>query len=153
MFSDTKRDLCYFRLSPDGTRVIFGGRPGVFDTDTKRAARGLHRQLCDIWPEMSDVPVSFCWTGYVGMSADRIPHMGSVDGVHYAVGCNGSGVAMMSYLGYRMARKILGRQNRPCAFDDLRFPRAPLYRGRAWFLPLVAGWYRARDALEQARDR
>jgi hypothetical protein len=42
-------------------------------------------------PELSDVKISFCWTGNVGMSADHIPHMGTVDGVHYAVGCNGSG--------------------------------------------------------------
>jgi gamma-glutamylputrescine oxidase len=50
---------------------------------------------------------------------------------------------MMSYLGYQSARKILGKQNRACAFDGLSFPRPPLYSGRPWFLPIVAGWYRA----------
>jgi gamma-glutamylputrescine oxidase len=53
-------------------------------------------------------------------------HPAHGDGVHYAVGCNGSGVAMMSYLGYQSARKILGKQNRACAFDGLSFPRPPL---------------------------
>src|SRR5690606_17468040 len=149
MFSDTRRDLCYFRLSPDGTRVLYGARPGVFDTDLRSAAVSLHRQACDIWPELNDLKVAFCWTGNVGMSADHLPHMGVHEGIHYAAGCNGSGVAMMSYLGYQSARKILGRQNRPCAFDGLDFPSPPFYRGKPWFLPIVAGWYRARDSLDR----
>src|SRR5262245_23068836 len=33
MFSDTRRSLCYFRLSPDGTRVIFGGRATARELD------------------------------------------------------------------------------------------------------------------------
>jgi gamma-glutamylputrescine oxidase len=57
---------------------------------------------------------------------------------------------MMSYLGYQSARKILGKQNRACAFDGLSFPRPPLYSGRPWFLPIVAGWYRAWDAIDRA---
>ncbi len=149
MFSDSKRDLCYFRLSPDGTRVLYGARPGVLDRELRPAAVSLHRQLCEIWPEMADLKLSFCWTGNVAMSSDHVPHMGRVDGLHYAVGCNGSGVAMMSYLGYQSARKILGIQNRPCAFDSDSFPRPPLYRGHPWFLPLVAGWYRLRDSLDR----
>jgi glycine/D-amino acid oxidase-like deaminating enzyme len=149
MFSDTKRDLYYFRLSPDGTRVVFGSRPGIFNADLETAARSLHRQVCGVWPEINDIKVEFCWTGNVGMSADKVPHMGTHDGIHYALACNGSGVAMMSYLGYQSALKIMGRQNRPCAFDRATFPRPPAYRGTPWFVPLVAGWHRARDAIDR----
>ena len=56
---------------------------------------------------------------------------------------------MMTYLGHETALKILGRQNRPCAFDRLPFPTRPLYTGRPWFLPIVGTWYRLRDALER----
>ena len=83
--------------------------------------------------------ISHCWTGFVGMTADHLPHMGTHEGVHYAVGCNGSGVAMMSYLGYQTARKILGLQNRPCAFDSDAFPAPALYNGEPWFVPIVCG--------------
>ena len=76
--------------------------------------------------------------------------MGVRDGVHYAVACNGSGVAMMSYLGEQTARKITGRQNRPCAFDVEAFPAVPLYDGRPWFVPGVSAWYRLRDRLDRA---
>ncbi len=149
MLSDTRRDLYWMRLSPDGTRLIFGARPRRFEADEKTAAGDLHRMMCGVWPELRPVKVEFCWTGLIGMTADHIPHMGVHGGVHYAVGCNGSGVAMMSYLGCQTARKILGKQNRPCAFDTSAFPAVPLYSGKPWFVPLVASWYRFRDYLDR----
>jgi glycine/D-amino acid oxidase-like deaminating enzyme len=150
VLSDTQRDLYWIRLSPDGTRMIFGARPRIFETDERTTARDLHRMLCGVWPELQRVRIEFCWTGFVGMTADHMPHMGEHDGIHYAVGCNGSGVAMMSYLGFQMARKLLGRQNRPCAFDTDAFPSPPLYNGKPWFIPVVATWYRLRDGVDRA---
>jgi hypothetical protein len=69
------------------------------------------------------------------------------------MGCNGSGVAMASYLGHQIALKLLGRTNRPCPFDGLDFPTHPLYHGKPWFLPAISVWYRWRDALETWRSR
>jgi len=69
--------------------------------------------------------------------------------VHYAAGCQGSGVAMASYLGYRTALKIAGRANRPSAFEGLGFPTMPFYSGRPWFLPLVGTAYRLQDWLDR----
>lgn len=148
MLSDTRKDLAYFRPSPDGTRILFGARPSIFEIDERIAAPHLHAQLCEIWPEAADLKITHCWRGHVGMSMDRVPHLGAVDGLHYAVGCNGSGVAMMSYLGYQSARKLLGRQNRPSAFEGLPFPSPPLYSGNPWFVPITAGWYRLRDKVD-----
>jgi glycine/D-amino acid oxidase-like deaminating enzyme len=151
MLSDTQRDLYWIRLSPDGTRMIFGARPRIFETDAHTAARDLHRMMCGVWPDLRPVRIEFCWTGYIGMTADHMPHMGVHDGIHYAVGCNGSGVAMMSYLGYQTARKLLGKQNRSCAFDSDVFPTPPFYyNGKPWFVPVVAGWYRLRDGVDRA---
>jgi len=149
MMSDTQRDLFWMRLSPDGTRMIFGARPGVLEQEPRRAARRLHRMMCSVWPELREVPVDYCWTGNVGMTADHLPHMGTHDGVHYALGCNGSGVAMMSYLGYQTARKLLGRQNRPCAFEGAELPALPAFARGPWLVPLAAGWYRLRDRLDE----
>jgi len=148
MFSDTKRSLSYFRLSPDGTRVVFGGRVSGRDIDEREAAPGLHRQMCKVWPELAEVRVSHCWRGNVGMTYDHIPHMGTHDGVHYAVGCNGSGVAMMSYLGAQSALKILGRQNRACAFDTDIFPKVPMAAARSWIVSAVTRYYLVRDWLD-----
>ena len=37
--SDTKRVLCYYRLSPDGSRIVFGGR-ARFTASDPGPARG-----------------------------------------------------------------------------------------------------------------
>jgi hypothetical protein len=75
--------------------------------------------------------------------------MGRQDGMHYLLGCNGSGVAMMTYLGWQTARKIAGVANQPSAFDTEDFPTHPLYAGNPWFLPAIGGWYRFRDNLDR----
>ena len=67
--------------------------------------------------------------------------------MHYLMACNGSGVAMMSYLGFQTARKIAGGSNAPVnAFDGQPFPTVPFYNGNPeWVLPFVGAWYRTRD--------
>lgn len=149
MIADSKRELIYTRPSPDGTRILFGGRPGAFGMSEAEAAPRLHGMMLRIWPQLAPYKISHCWSGYVGMTFDKIAHMGVQNGIHHAVGCNGNGVALMTYLGHQSALKLLGRQNRACAFDDPSFPTNPLYLGKPWFLPLVSGWYHLRDALER----
>jgi glycine/D-amino acid oxidase-like deaminating enzyme len=148
MVSDTQRDLYWFRQSPDGTRIIFGARPFLTETTPDAAAVPLHRMMCKVFPQLEKARISHSWRGNVGMSLDHVPHMGTHDGVHYALACNGSGVAMMSYLGFQTARKIIGRQNRPCAFDREAFPAVPFYNGVPWFVPAASAWYRVQDRLE-----
>ena len=139
--------LNYFRLSPDGRRVLFGGRASFREADERHAAPRLHAMMCAVWPEMKDCKVTHSWKGNVAFTFDFLPHMGVHEGVHYALGCQGSGVAMASYLGYQTALKIAGATNRPCAFDGLPFPTRPFYSGDPWFLPLVGTFYRLSDYI------
>lgn len=145
MITDTKRDLFYARPSPDGTRMIFGTRPSAFELDEAAAAPRLHAEMCKVWPELGDARITHCWSGNVAMTFDKTAHIGVRDGVHYALGCNGNGVALMTYLGYQLGLKLAGGQSRPSAFDRPSFPTHPLYRKSRWFLPVVAGWSRLRD--------
>ena len=41
MLTDSNRLLCYFRPSPDNTRILFGGRPAYTDIGPKLAAQRL----------------------------------------------------------------------------------------------------------------
>jgi glycine/D-amino acid oxidase-like deaminating enzyme len=147
--SDTKRVLCYYRLSPDGSRVIFGGRARFTPSDPETCARVLHTYMTERFPQLRGTRVSYGWTGNTAFTFDALPHMGVEGGLHYALGCNGSGVAMMTYLGTQTARKIARVANAPCAFDTSDFPDHPLYTGNPWFLPVVGGWYRMRDRLDR----
>ena len=147
---DTKRALYAFRRSPDGSRIIFAGRARFRDVDERTASRILHGFMCGVWPQLRGVRVQRCWKGFVGFTFDFLPHMGQEDGLHYAAGCQGAGVAMMTYLGHQIGLKLLGKQDRPCGLDGMAFPTLPTYRGRPWFLPAVGGYYKLRDRLDRA---
>jgi glycine/D-amino acid oxidase-like deaminating enzyme len=147
--SDTKRVLCYYRMSPDGKRMVFGGRARFTQIDAKVSAPILYRYMTDRFPQLRGVKLTHAWTGNVAFTLDALPHMGQRDGLHYCLGCNGSGVAMMTYLGWQTARKIARAANYACSLDTEDFPDHPLYSGNPWFLPVVGGYYRLRDNLDR----
>ena len=148
--ADTRRVLTYYRMSPDGKRMLFGGRARFTPVTPQTSAPILHKFMTDRFPQLRDVKVTHAWTGNVAFTLDAVPHMGRQDGMHYLMGCNGSGVAMMSYLGWQTARKIAGVANYSCAFDAPEFPDHPAYNGNPWFLPVIGTWYRMRDGIDRA---
>ena len=149
MLADTRRVLSYFRLSPDGKRVLWGGRVGTAAMDPRESARRLRKMMCRVWPELSEDRITHSWNGNVAFTFDFLPHLGVHDGIHYALGCQGNGVAMQSWLGYQAALKIAGGGNASSAFDGLPFPTRPFYDGKPWFLPAVLAWYKLRDGIDR----
>jgi glycine/D-amino acid oxidase-like deaminating enzyme len=147
MLSDSNRLLCYFRPSPDNTRVLFGGRPAYTDIGPQRAAERLSRYMSRIFPELCDVEVTHSWFGYIGYTFDRLPHVGERDGMYYAMGYCGSGVVMSTWLGRKAALRLLGQPEGKSAFADIKHPTSPIYHGKPWFLPLVQAWYQGADML------
>ena len=147
--ADTRRVLTYYRMSPDGKRLIFGGRAKFGLTDPVESAPILHRFMLDRYPKLKGVKITHAWTGNVAFTLDEMPHMGKFENLHYALGCNGSGVAMLTWLGHQTARKIAGRSNRVCAFDRPEFPGHPLYTGSTWFLPWIGRYFRTRDWIDR----
>ncbi|MGH7160939.1 MAG: NAD(P)/FAD-dependent oxidoreductase, partial [Acetobacteraceae bacterium] len=116
--SDTPRVLTYYRMSPDGRRMIFGGRARFTAVDPTVAAPILHRFMTDRFPQLRGIRITHAWTGNVAFTFDALPHMGTANGMHYCLGCNGSGIAMMTYLGSETARKIASGANRGSAFEQ-----------------------------------
>ena len=147
--SDTKRVLCYYRMSPDGKRMVFGGRARFTQAEPFLCARVLYGYMTERFPQLRGARITHGWTGNTAFTLDALPHMGEDEGLHYALGCNGSGIAMMTYLGYQTARKIARAANYACAFDGPEFPDHALYSGNPWFLPVIGGYYRLRDRLDR----
>ncbi|MCS6774572.1 MAG: FAD-binding oxidoreductase [Anaerolineae bacterium] len=150
MMYDTKHFLYYYRLSSDN-RLIFGGRAGFVPEgpDTLReSAAILRRGMVQLYPQLANAKVEYAWGGTLGFTLDFLPHAGrSSEGVHYAMGCGGHGVALLTYLGACMGRMISGEPvNNP--LFDLPFPAVPLYDGNPWFLPLAGAYYRLLDWLQ-----
>jgi glycine/D-amino acid oxidase-like deaminating enzyme len=150
-FFDTKNFLYYWHVSQD-RRMIFGGRASFLPTSIDKTARILWRGLLEVHPQLADHRIAYAWGGNVGFTFDRMPHVGRTkDGVTYALGCCGTGVALMTYLGARVGGWLAGGP--APALTKLPFPIVPApYEGRPWFLPVVGEWYRLQDRLA-ARSR
>ncbi len=150
--SDTQRLLTYFRMSGDRRRLIFGGRAKFGRYSATEAAPILYRLMIDRFPQLKGTRITHAWTGNVAFTFDEIPHTGRLEGMHYALGCNGSGIAMMTYLGTMNARKIARVSNYRCAFETESFPTNPLYHGNPWFVPMLGRYFRVRDWLDRRFD-
>ena len=145
MVTDTRKVIYYYRASPDRTRVLFGGRVSWNETDPRVSAPLLKAEMARLFPELADVRVSHSWMGFVGFTFDTLMHTGTHDGVHFATGYCGSGIAMASYLGMKVGLKVLGQREGETAFDGLPFPTRPYYFGTPWFLGAAIAYYRWHD--------
>ncbi|HEY3928690.1 MAG TPA: FAD-binding oxidoreductase [Candidatus Koribacter sp.] len=148
MVYDSLNFLHYWRLTPDN-RMLFGGRAAFLPetTNTIRKSEAiLLRDLIAIHPQLKEVKVSYAWGGTLDFTFDILPHAGEFDGVHYALGYAGHGVAMASYLGSIMGEKLAGAPDRN-PFAGIPFPGAPmgLYNGQPWFLPFAGAYYKVLD--------
>ena len=146
MFYDSRWFLNYFRLTPDG-RMLWGGRNSLTpDTDPIVSAQSLRRQMVRTFPHLVEVPVTHSWSGRLGLTFDMLPHIGRIDGVHYALGYNGHGVSIASYLGREIGLLLSGAKTRS-PFLEIPHSTRFFYNGQPWFLPLAARYFRARDLL------
>jgi glycine/D-amino acid oxidase-like deaminating enzyme len=153
MIFDSKNFLYYFRLTPD-SRLLFGGRASfVPETPATvfESAAILRQAMLTVYPQVRGVSVEYAWGGTLDFAFDLMPHAGRLDGLWFALGYAGHGVALATYLGATLADLIAGdgRALADHPFARLPFPGAPLglYDGRPWFLPLAEVWYKFLDLV------
>jgi gamma-glutamylputrescine oxidase len=145
-YTETKRMMRWFRMVDD--RIVFGGRGAFGKQDSASAFRALHKAMVCIFPQASNVPLAYRWSGLVAMTLDSVPHVGRVDDrTMVAMGYNGAGVAMSSLMGRYLA--AFARNERPDVglLDASRMRRVPFYPLREPAVRLVAGWYQFLDAI------
>jgi len=148
MIYDSKNYIYYYRLTPD-RRMLFGGRAAFFPESgdsVRKSAEILRLGMIDVYPQLRDTKVEYVWGGTLDFAFDIMPHAGRIDGLYYALGYAGHGVAMATYQGQLMARQIAGEKTEN-PFDGIPFPGAPLglYNGRPWFLPFAGAYYKILD--------
>lgn len=145
MYGDSRRVMAYYRPTPDGKRILFGGRAAVLGENSRQIAADLRDSMVSVFPELKATPVTHCWSGLVAYTFDHAPHIGEQDGIYYAMGYCGSGVARSTYFGTKLGHKMLADGEGQTAFDALPFETRPLYTGNAWFMPTVLLWHRVLD--------
>jgi glycine/D-amino acid oxidase-like deaminating enzyme len=148
MIYDSKHFLYYYRLTPDN-RMLFGGRAAFFpesESTVRESAELLRRGMIEVFPQLRQTKVEFVWGGTLDFTVDVMPHAGKVDGMNFAVGFAGHGVAAATWMGAQLAGVVCGdADDNP--FAAISFPGAPvgLRSGNTWALPLAGMYYRVLD--------
>jgi len=144
MFYDSKWFINYFRLTPDG-RMLWGGRNDLStDLDLNESAENLSQQVCKVFPELNDYEFTHTWTGKLGITFDLMPHIGNINGIHYAFGYSGHGLSIATYLGTELGLLISGEKDRS-PYKEISHQTMFFYREKPWFLPFAARYYRFLD--------
>lgn len=142
----------YYRPSPDGRRILLGGRDSSRSGDPAASTLRLRAGLVELFPELETVRLTHSWFGNVAMHRDMLPRIFEKDGIVYATGFCGSGVVWAPWLGTRAAHKLMGQgKAAPTAFDFRAPAFIPLYRGNPWFMPAVIQFYGLQDRLSFRR--
>jgi glycine/D-amino acid oxidase-like deaminating enzyme len=136
--SNTRNRLAYLRLLPD-RRLLFGGRG-----DTTGSPSGgigmrtlLTRQMGEMFPAFAGVEITHSWRGFITATTRLTPAIGELPddpSVSFAFGCHGNGVALMTWAGRELAKRIAGTADAlPAPFRGLPDP-FPLPSTRLWQL-------------------
>ncbi|SOF00608.1 Glycine/D-amino acid oxidase [Burkholderia sp. OK233] len=113
---DTRFAFDYYRPLPD-TRILWGGRISIRDRAPDVIARLLQRDLLKVYPQLHDVRIEHAWGGLMSYARHKMPQIGrSTDGVWYAVGFGGHGMAPTTVSGELLAAAISGERPVPDAF-------------------------------------
>lgn len=151
MASDTRVLLHYFRLLPD-RRFLFGTRGGVFENEPSLAAveKKARSDFETMFPAWAGIEADYSWYGHVCLAKALTPFVGEVpglEGVYAAMGWHGSGIAMASISGEKVAGLILGKLRPEDLPAPLRRPfrKFPLPALRKLYLQGAYWWYGWRD--------
>ena len=148
MIYDSKHFLHYYRLTPDN-RMLFGGRAAFFpetESTVRQSAEILRRGMIGVYPQLRETKIEFVWGGTLDFTLDLMPHAGQLDGMYFAAGFAGHGVAAATWFGAKLAAQICG-DPAGTPFDAINFPAAPLglRSGHTWALPFAGAWHRLLD--------
>ncbi|MHC2282680.1 glycine/D-amino acid oxidase-like deaminating enzyme [Bradyrhizobium diazoefficiens] len=147
-YTETKRMMRWFRMVDN--RVIFGGRGAFGKQDSEAAFDALRKAMVGIFPDLTEVPLAYKWSGLVAMTLDSVPHIGRLDDrTLFSMGYNGAGVAMSSLMGRYLAALVRGEAPDVGLLDARRMKAIPFYPLREPAVRMVAGWYQFLDAIGQ----
>ena len=145
--ADTRHVLDYYRKSADG-RMLYAGRESYW-TIPKDIAAVVRPRMLSVYPNLAGVKTEYAWSGAVGITATRMPHLGRLSKrILFAYGYSGQGVALANIGGKVMAEAVLGKSERFDVFA--RVPPTPFPGGRMLRKPLVSAalmWFKLMDSL------
>ena len=148
-FGESLNLFYYFRPSPDGKRILIGGRRVRYNNEnpTKKLKSGL----LEIFPGLNDIEISNHWYGFVTFPVDQIPKLVMHEGIIYAAGYCGSGTVWSRWFGKKAAEIILNFEQKS-AFYNIPFRKIPFYNGYPWFVPVAIKYFKMQDWWINSRE-
>lgn len=146
--SDTRGDLRFFRYDARN-RLVTGGALVAGWHAEKRMKSMASSRFSEAFPQLKAVRMDYTWSGFIGVTADRFPHVYNLGPDAWAwMGCNGRGVTLSVAIGDRLAGAALGMPT-----GDLGLPVSDLvplpFQGFLRRLaPAYLTWMRLKDRLE-----
>jgi glycine/D-amino acid oxidase-like deaminating enzyme len=144
--SDTYKIIHYIAPSDDGRRLIISARAGRTEGSLRNKAARMLAYFADRFPDLDGAKVSHCWQGRFTVSADWVPHIGVDNDIHFVLGCCGTGIPTSTYLGHKIAAKILRRADAGTVFDR-PLPALPFFGAGELLLPIAVRAYALSDRL------
>lgn len=146
--ADCNTALNYYRFD-NKSRLVFGGRASYTNINPKDVTPDLIYRITKVFPSLKNIDVEMVWSGYVGITVNRIPHFGRIDNKTYFVqGFSGHGVALTSIAGKIMAEAISQESERfeiLSKINHMTFPGGPF---RTPVLAIAMSWFKLKDWLK-----
>lgn len=153
VFQESRGNPFFMRLTPDRSRLLFGGLTGSQFVDVPTMGKRLHAALVGLAPQLGAVKVARTWTGNCAATFDIYPHLGVHDGMHYAMGYCFAGISMGTWFGHKVALRVLRDKSAATVFDDMAFESRAYYWRKPWFLPIAVAKINREDRQGTNRSR
>lgn len=110
---DDRRSSDYYRVV-EGDRILWGGRITTKnEQDETRLAAILRKDMCDVFAGLKDVKIEKAWSGLMGYSRHKMPHIAKVeDGVWACSSFGGHGMNTTAIGGRVVAEAVSGESDR-----------------------------------------
>ena len=145
--ADSRFVLNYFRLSAD-KRLIFGGGEKYVQTPPADIAGFVRKHITEVFPSLANTSIDYAWGGAVGVTMNRLPHMGRKGNIFFAHGFSGHGALTTTLAGELLAEAVTGTMAGFDVFANL--PHRPFPGGKMFARPLATLgllYYALRDRL------
>jgi len=147
---DTRFAFDYYRPLRD-TRLVWGGRISIRERSRAAVERILLADMLRVYPQLRGARASHAWSGLMGYARHKMPQIGRLpNGLWYAMGFGGHGVAPTTLSGELLARAITGEAAIPAALAA--YGLQPVYGGLGRLAAQATYWWmQGRDALRDWR--
>jgi gamma-glutamylputrescine oxidase len=147
---DTRFAFDYYRPLPD-TRLLWGSRISIRERKPADVSRLLLGDLLRVYPQLRGVQVTHAWSGLMSYARHKMPQVGRLpNGLWYAMGFGGHGVAPTTLAGVVLAQALTGEAEIPRSLAA--YGLAPTYGALGRLAAQATYWWmQGRDALRERR--